>query len=268
MKQNIILLIVILFVSLITTRAQQPLIPIIEMKTRGLLGSVQNGKWIDAPKSASRTPNEIELVLVGLNGVEEGGVTLAKKGEKEGVCEDFQRFDFELKMDYGVAVSTAAKWNFTPRILRKIDVENRTYKSVVANFLARKGITRPVVKIRQAYRIDLDGDGVEEVLIAATNYKKGLSSSASAGDYSFVMVRAAKGRIVNDYLLKGDFVTRGIDFGAPTQNEISSVADLNGDGRMEIVLYGSYYEGEFASAFEFKNGKPVEIKEFKIDCGV
>jgi hypothetical protein len=37
---------------------------------------------------------------------------------------------------------------------------------------------------------------------------------------------------------------------------------------MEIVLYGFYYEGDFASAFEMKNGRPVMIKEFEIGCGV
>src|SRR5262249_33096712 len=105
-------------------------------------------------------------------------------------------------------------------------------------------------------------------LISATHYEKGVEPSASRGDYSFVMLRKARGKRVTNHLLAGDFVVKPIEFGAPTQNEISAVADLNGDGKMEIVLFGFYYEGDFASVFEIKNGRPVEIKEFRIACGL
>jgi hypothetical protein len=268
MRPKTTLLLLFVVAPLIGASAQRTLIPVIEMKTRGLLGGTQNGKWIDAGRTAANLQNDVELVIVGPNGVEEGGVTVAKKGQKEDVCDDFHRFDFELQTETGVAVGSGAKWNFTPRAPQKINPENRTYKSIVAKFLAKKGVLRPVVRIQQAFRVDLDGDGVDEVLIAATNYKHGLSSSAAVGDYSFVIVRSATGNVVSDFLLKGDFVTRKVEFGAPTQNAVSAIADLNGDGKMEIVLHGQYYEGEFASAFEFKNGRPVEIKEFEIGCGV
>ncbi|MEP7214320.1 MAG: hypothetical protein ABI791_14675 [Acidobacteriota bacterium] len=257
-----------IFVIASVTVPAQTVVPIVEMKFRGLMGGVQNGKWVPAGKIGPRMKKQAEFVLVGANGVEEGGVTYGKKGETEDVCQDFFRFEFDLKMDAGVAIGTAAKWNLAPRLPRKIDASNATYKTVVSDFLKKHGIVRPIVKIKQALRVDLEGDGVDEVLLAATYYKNGLSSSAAAGDYSFVLLRKAAGKKVNDYLLKGDFVTKKVDFGAPTQNEISAIADLNGDGKMEIVLFGFYYEGDFASAFEMRNGRPVEIKEFAIGCGV
>jgi len=251
-----------------TVFAQKEIVPIVELKFRGLMGGVQNGKWIAPAKVAPKLGAETEFLLVGWNGVEEGGVSLAKKGEPEDVCENFTRFEFELQQDHGVAIGTSANWNPAPRIPKAIALNNAAYRTVVTKFLKRKGIAQPVVRIKQAYRIDLEGDGIEEVLLAATYYKKGLSSSAAVGDYSFVMLRKAVGKVVTDHLLTGDFILKKIDFGAPTENYISAIADLNGDGKMEIVLYGSYYEGDFASAFEIKNGKPVEIKEFEIGCGV
>ncbi len=248
--------------------AQSTVVPLVELKFRGLLGGVQNGKWLAPAKVAAKLAAETEFVLVGWKGVEEGGVTLGKKLPAEDVCEDFFRFEFELEQNHGVGVGTGAKWNLTPRLAANIDLSNPTYKTVVSNFLRKKRILRPVVKITQAYRIDLEGDGTDEVLISATHYKNGLSSSAAAGDYSFVILRKAVGKAVTDHLLVGDFVTKAVEFGAPTENHISAIADLNGDGKMEVVLYGFYYEGDFASAFEIKGGKPVEIKEFRIACGV
>jgi hypothetical protein len=261
-------LFLILFAATAAAYAQGPIVPIVEMRNRGLMGGVQNGKWIAPTKVAPGMKRETEFMLAGWNGVEEGGVTFGKKGEVEDVCEDFTRMELELTQDHGVAIGTDAKWNPAPRIPKPIDLNNATYKAVVTKFLAKKGFARPVVKITEAYRVDLEGDGVEEVVLAATYYRKGLGSSASPGDYSFVIVRKAVGRVVTDHMLVGDFVTKRIDFGAPSEHHLSAIADLNGDGKMEIVLYGFYYEGDFASAFEMKNGRPVMIKEFEIGCGV
>ncbi len=247
---------------------QAPIIPIVELKFRGLMGGVQNGKWVAPTRFRDRLKAETEFVLVGRNGVEEGGVTLGKKGEQEDVCQDFTRFEFELEQDHGVAIGSSAKWNPMPRMPKAIDLNNATYKTVIANFLKKKGIARTTSKLTEAFRVDLDGDGVEEVVLAATFYKKGLSSNAAVGDYSLVLVRKAVGKVVTDHLLEGDFILKKVDFGAPAEHHISAIADLNGDGKMEIVLYGSYYEGDFARAYEMRAGKPVMIREFEIGCGV
>jgi len=267
MKRTAIALLLVLF-TVMVSRAQPTIVPIVELKNRGLLGGVHKGKWLPATQVAPTLGMETEFVLVGWRGVEEGAVTLGKKGPVEDVCPDFTRFELELTQDHGVAIGTIAKWNFVPRIPTTIDAKNATYKAVVTNFLRKKGIAKPVVRIKEAFRVDLEGDGMEEVILSATYYKKGLSSDPAVGDYSFVIVRKAVGKVVTDHLLAGEFVLRSVDFGAPNEYHVSAIADLNGDGKMEIVLNGMYYEGDSASAFEMKNGKPVKIKEFEIECGV
>src|SRR5215218_890025 len=88
----------------LTISAQSSLIPIVELANRGLMGGVQNGKWVAPNKFASRMKTETEFIFVGWNGVEEGGVAAGKKGEQEDVCQDFTRFEFDLKQDHGVAI--------------------------------------------------------------------------------------------------------------------------------------------------------------------
>ena len=247
---------------------QSSVVPIAELKNGALLGGVQNGKWIPTTKFSSRMASESEFVLVSWNGAEEGGVTLGKKGEVEDVCRDFVRMTFELEQDHGVGIGSEAKWNPVPRVPKLIDPKGATYRTVVANYLKRKGIAQPVVSIQEAFRADLEGDGVDEVILSATYYKGGLASNAHPGDYSFVIVRKAVGKVVTDHLLRGDFITKRVEFGAPSEHHVSAIVDLNGDGKMEIVLRGMYYEGDFAGAYEMKNGKPVQIKEFEVGCGV
>jgi hypothetical protein len=257
----------IIAVSSFNTFSQQKRVPILDMKVGGLMGSVQGGKWL-APDRA-KLADQTEFVLVGLKGVEEGGVGVGtKEPQSTDICPDLVAVKMDLESDTGIAIGSDAKWNFVPRIPQEIAVGNATYKTIVANYLKSKGIAKPVVNITQAYRVDLEGDGKEEVLIAATRYKDGLSSHASVGDYSVILLRRTVGKTVVTHELAGEYIKKKVEFGAPMQFEISAIADLNGDGKMEIVTYGAYYEGESAGAYELINGKPVEIKPFSIGCGV
>src|SRR5215207_7396383 len=98
-------LIALLFAHVLvsTAIAQSGVIPIVELKNRGLMGGVEKGRWVSSTVAAGRLRSETEFVLVGWNGVEEGGVTLGKKGEAEDVCQDFTRMEFDLQQENGVA---------------------------------------------------------------------------------------------------------------------------------------------------------------------
>ncbi len=104
------------------------------------------------------------------------------------------------------------------------------------------------------------------MVLVSTFYKKGLDSSPNVGDYSFVLLRKIVGKTVQNIVVAGDFIKRNIDFGAPNQYMLSSIADLNGDGKMEIIIYGEYYEGSWAEIYEIKENKPTKVLE--TGCGV
>jgi hypothetical protein len=248
----------------LTASAQKQVVPIVEMKLSGLIGGVQNGKWLTSKQTAPKLKKSNEFFLVGWNGIEEGGITVGERGEIEDVCDDFYRMKFDLTMDSGVAIGEHAKWNPMPRVPKTIDPAD--YKKIVAGVLKIKGITKTTVKIEQAYRVDLEGDGKDEVILVATFYKNGLASNATIGDYSFVLLRKIVGKTVQNIVVAGDFIKRNIDFGAPNQYMLSSIADLNSDGKMEIVIYGEYYERSWAAIYEIKGNKPTKVLE--ADCGV
>jgi len=63
-----------------------------------------------------------------------------------------------------------APWNALPRKPMIADTTQPAYVEAVRDFLKSHGIADPKVRITRILRIDLEGDGEDEVLINATNY--------------------------------------------------------------------------------------------------
>jgi hypothetical protein len=122
--------------------------------------------------------------------------------------------------------------------------------------------------LTQLYRVDLEGDGKDEVILTATKYSGESGASAKKGDYSFTLIRKIIAGKVKNIMLDGDFINKNIDFGAPSTFWMSAVIDLNGDGKMELVQNASYYEGSGSAVYQLVNGAPVEIKILGAGCGV
>jgi hypothetical protein len=239
---------------------------IIELSQHCLIGGVQNGKWIKADEVGAKLKDVQKFSLYDLNG-STSQITTSKieKGDENDPCSDFWSAETSSKAERGIAI-VSTTWNVMPRIPKAISLNDAIYVKIVRGILKSKGIKNPQVKITQAYKIDLEGDGKDEVVIAANRYAQGITPSASAGDYSFLLVRKIIGGRVQNIFISEEYYPKAKDSAVPGDNHISAIADLNGDGVMELVTYGGYYEGSGSMVFEIKGNKATSVLD--CSCGV
>lgn len=234
-----------------------------------LLGGWSKGGWLDDKAAAPLLRGGERYRFYSLNG-EAGtgtGSLPHSVGDENDPCHETLAVSFPAAPGGGEGlVAVAGSSDALPRVPKVVSTEQQVYKDAAAAILREKGIARPEVRLTQVVRVDLNGDGSEEVLVSATRYARGLSAGAAPGDYSLVFLRrVVKGRVVTN-LLEGDFFPKGVELGATGEHRLGAVLDLDGDGVMEIVLFGRYYEGDWAAAFRVEGDKVVKI--LTAGCGV
>jgi hypothetical protein len=162
--------------------------PIVEVESGFLFGAISNGKWIKADETAKLIGDETTYRVYGLT--QALGDAKGDKPKPEGEpCEETLAVSLSPQPEKGV-IAIAAPWNALPRKPQVTDPTQKTYVDAVREFLRTKEIDQPKVKIDNILRVDLDGDGEEEVLISATNYfrkDESVPMRSPAASYSMVL---------------------------------------------------------------------------------
>jgi hypothetical protein len=240
----------------------------IELPDRFVIGGHAKGRWLESAQAGKSIKKGTQFRLFTLKG-EKGKVTATKVAPEADVCMDVWMAEFKEVID-DAAIGVFATWNPMPRPVKFGDTKQEVYVKAVGDILSAHGIRKPTVKITQVLRVDLDGDGEEEVLLSGTRYptaeKGSAPMAATAGSYSFVALRrVVEGKVVTQ-MIEGEFYPKNTEYNAPNIYEVSGVLDLDGDGRMEIILNSAYYEGGATTVW--KLGKTKLEKVMEMACGV
>jgi hypothetical protein len=247
--------------------------PIVEVQTGYLFGATADNKWMKAEEAAKAMSDEATYRIYSLTQSFGEAHGAKPKANEEDVCSDLLLVSLSPEPDKGV-IALAAPWNALPRQAHVIDPTQEVYVDAVRDFLKTKGIEQPNVKIENIVRVDLDGDGEEEVLIGATNYfqkDEGVPMRSPAGSYSMVILRRVVAGKMETQLVEGEFhakayVSDDASFNAPNAYKLIAVLDLDGDGKMEVVVRSDYYEGGATTIYRCDPKKVEEL--LSVACGV
>lgn len=252
----------------------QRIVPVVDAGGGGcVMGGTRDGKWLKS--------EEMGPLLVGGESYSVYDLTRkvgVRRGDKPTQPGDSCSDTYFVKNMYSSdepasLIAIGADWNALPRVPKVESNSSPVYRSAVADLLRRNGIARPQVQIVKVLRVDLDGDGTDEVLINATRVKRweqggGITPDSNAGDYSVVLLRKVIKGKVETIVLDGEYHPKRSDRereGPPNEYQIVAALDLNGDGRMEVIVQGGYYEGDWKTAYDIKGTKAENI--FGCGCG-
>ncbi|MHB0913396.1 MAG: hypothetical protein ACYC2Y_08115 [Armatimonadota bacterium] len=142
-------------------------------------------------------------------------------------------------------IAIAGDWDAMPRKARP-QSPGDLHVTAVRSYLASKGLSSQV-HIDSVLRVDLEGDGTDEVLITAESAKYD-PWFYRHGEYSVILLRKVEKGEVRTYSVAGDLHILppgkegtdrngdGLDDGYPEQYSIYGLWDVNGDGTLEIAL--------------------------------
>lgn len=232
----------------------------------GALGWWDGSEWILADDAGGLPVvggEDYQIAALNLEAITTGG-------PQEFVCEPLFNRGVVLENDhllgewpgpYGVAIS--APWELQPHLFQAFE-DDGTYAAFASALLAERGLVVPSPIIKQLFRTDLEGDGTNEVLVVAEEITG--SFLPVEGDYSIIFLRKVVEAEVQTAVL-GDSVITDPEGSFVIGFSVGAVADLSGDGKMEIVVNSAFFEGLGVEVWEYVDDDVGPFPFLQAGCG-
>ncbi len=231
----------------------QPVWPIVDATSGFLMGGSHNGQWLDAFEIMSSLQDGERAYSLYAGTIFEGQLTGSPPATSlDGPCGGTPAVSFPENSNTSGKIALVTRWEAAPRQPQSLPLDTQIYEEAVAELLQAEGISKPEVQLTSVGKIDLEDDGLDEVLITAARLS-GLGiglPSASAGDYSLVLLRKVFNGEASTVPLAISVFTEDVDLADPVQYNLLAMLDLNGNGNLEIVIEGLYFEGRFVTVYE------------------
>lgn len=251
--------------------------PVVDAQRGEFFGGTVDGAWVEGDKMKPMIKGGETYGLYTLTrfvGTMTGGKAYYSEDDKEefgalsvDLTPSKAVVDDTMLKDDEVQVAVCGEWNALPRVPKIQNATQKVYQEAVRDVLKAHGLRNEPVNITKILRVDLEGDGSEEVIIAATTQRDNFPSpEAKKNDYSLVILRKIiNGKVVTipvveNYFTRDDNTEQG-DYSVPNCYTLEAVLDTNGDGVMEIITGWGYYEGIGKAIHEIKDGKAKQVLE-------
>jgi hypothetical protein len=156
-----------------------------------------------------------------------------------------------------------------PRVATVLPAADPAAKAAIVTELRGRGLAARSCLITDRVRADLDGDGRGEVVVCAQS-RRGLGSMTSTrrSDWSGAFIIGdRRGDTLPMATVTLQFERYGEEASAaPTEFRLFGCYDLNGDGRMEVLLHWQYYEGSGVDVFTEADGRWIRVGGW--GCGI
>jgi hypothetical protein len=221
-----------------------------------LLGGTEDGVWVQAADAAARLSGGETYSLYSLTGPQ--GTAVGAMPALGIPCPQYV-FKWSPAPSATSLIGVGGGWNALPRTPEEPEISSfPAYTTAAGAWLAAQGIPVPEpMTLTNVMRVDLDGDGNMEAIISASRLSEETGHDVAAGDYSFVLLYRESA--AESILLAGDVYPAARSLVFPTAYSLLSILDLNGDGRMEVIVHVSLWEGEGTRVFSLDGSAAVQV---------
>ena len=221
-----------------------------------LVGGSLDGSWVGNGELASVLAADKTYQLYSAN---------QSLGDRQGETLEHEPICGQPFVNLGVwdaaqrAVGIAGNWSALPRAPQELTTDAEGYLEAVASWLVDQAPSQPVVVIDKIWRVDIEGDGTDEVFINATRFSEPTGHSVEPGDYSVILMRTVIGNEVVTVKLVGDYYADPVEIQFPLTYSLEFIGDLNGDGSLEVVVGVSRWEGMGVLVFEIDHDQVEQV---------
>jgi hypothetical protein len=227
-----------------------------------LLGGVGTDVWLAPDVSVARFSGEVTYSLHNMT--QEAKYFLwGETPEFSQTCKGYT-IGTEAILDEAGFVAVVDGWAVTKRAVGELSADGEFYQQAVLDWLANEGVNDPQIGTLQIFRVDLEGDGSDEIFISATRLDES-QHTTKAGDYSIVLMRKVAGNDAVTKLIVGDvYDSQELELTYPRTYSLANFIDLNQDGALEVVVDIRQWEGFGAIVYQI-DGQDV-IQSLRAEC--
>ena len=157
-------------------------------------------------------------------------------------------------------VGVASGWISEKRVTRELSKDDPAYIQAVNEWFQSQGNSPTEIHITRVLQVDIEGDGVNEVLLSASYFKDASGHMTETGDYSVVLMRKVIGNnVLTIPLMKEYYVSSAPELSFPNTYTLAEAVDLNHDGTLEVVVDVSHWEGGGALVYRVDGQNVREV---------
>ena len=219
-----------------------------------LVGGSQNGNWVNAMEVAEDLAVNTSYQINSAFDFQDWAA--GQDLFYEGICDQY--YVTVDPLPAGNAVGVSGEWAVQPRTPVEIPIDTEIYLQAITAWQIEQAPSMPIPLIDKIWKIDVEGNGTDEVFINGTRYAEPTGHNVEPRDYSVVLMRTVSGSDLVTIELIGDYYKEEAVNQFPLTYNLEFIGDLNGDGRMEVVVGISRWEGSGVMVFEI-DGAEVEL---------
>ena len=219
-----------------------------------LLGGVLGSDWITPDAVTDQFAAEWDYDVY----------TLSESFQVHGYAPDFSppnqlyTIGTDVMVDKAGMVAVAKGWPVLQRDAEELSSENVFYQQVVLDWLKLEGVSAPESGLLTIFRVDIEGDGVDEIFINAVHLDES-QHTTKAGDYSIILMRKVAGNDAVTVPVVADvYRSQEAQVTFPRTYSTTNFIDLNQDGVLEIVVGIEKWEGDGAAVYQINGQQVVE----------